>query len=385
MTLVRTQDPKTEKTERTIAPIYGERTEVREMVDRLRAGLPNASKIPDRGLIALATAALAHDLDPWNGEIYVGYDDKKDETFLIPGIKGKRKGAKRQLEQGHFIDPRFVIVPEEEWRLYANEKDTYNQPIERIHLCYLRRTDAVAKYIDLLDKAFKVTQSYEEARKLIGDPPIYMGVGIVRIGEKSKMERGALANKRAESEALSRGFDLPFADRAPDGAIIGGYAEDDDVIEGQATEVKEQEKKSEPPQDPQPPAEAEPTTEATEPAQSEEQPEPEQSAPAAAEPVTAEPEKPAKAAPAKASQPKTKEEKDAERTKTIEAMRRSSPPTIVVAVEWLHKNLGFDILPGKLSIVLKEKLGKDFELSNPLPPKVWHAAIDLALNSQAGA
>ncbi len=432
MALVPTQDPET--TERIIAPIYGERTEVRELVERFRAGLPNAKDVPLMGLQALATAAVAHDLDPWIGEIWIVYNKDKGETSLMSGIKGLRKGAKRQLPPKHHMDPRFETVPDSDLHLYANEKDNYNRPIERIELCYLRRSDATERYIEQLDRLVKMCGSYEEARKLIGPPPVYVGIGVVRIGEKSMMERGQLCRKRAEADAIKRGFDLPFADRADSGMVIGSAEADSDgddgIIEGTATETQETETKAEPEQTPtgqkiasdvpgheateqepevkvEPPAEVEKPADESQPAQKAEEPKPEPEPKAEPEPAKAAQEKPQRTEPAKAAvraaaapvpqgkkidlapgsksaMPKTKAEKDKDRDVTIEALRRSSPPTLVVACEWIHKNLGVDLQPGKLSFELQKKLGPDYELSNPLPPKVWHAAIEMALNVKPG-
>ena len=40
--------------------------------------------------------------------------------------------------------------------------------------------------------------------------PVFVGLGVVREGDKSRMERGQLAKKRAEADALKQAFDLPF-------------------------------------------------------------------------------------------------------------------------------------------------------------------------------
>lgn len=220
------------RTEKQISLYYGERSEIRELVDRMRAGLPNALAVPDSGIRALATAAYAHDLDPWNGEIWVIYNEKKGETSLMAGVKGLRKAAKRQLDEKHHYYLDFSpILPEEYAQYGLDTPDQYGRDVELAEICHLRRGDACEQYSKTLRQIFDMCGSFETAREMLGPMPVYVGIGVVRKGEKSKMEKCQLVKKRAESDALKRAFDLPFADRVNGngGSVTVGNAEEDAV------------------------------------------------------------------------------------------------------------------------------------------------------------
>lgn len=223
------------RTEKQISLYYGERSEIRELVDRMRAGLPNALAVPDSGIRALATAAYAHDLDPWNGEIWVIYNENKGETSLMAGVKGLRKAAKRQLEERHHYYLDFTpILPEEYPQYGLDTPDQYGRLVELAEICHLRRGDACEQYSKTLRQIFDMCGSFETAREMLGPMPVYVGIGVVRKGEKSKMERCQLVKKRAESDALKRAFDLPFSDRVSgngDNVTVGNA--EDDAIEGE--------------------------------------------------------------------------------------------------------------------------------------------------------
>ena len=232
-----TQPKELARTEKQISLYYGERSEIRELVDRMRAGLPNAANIPDAGIRALATAAYAHDLDPWNGEIWVIYNEKKNETSLMAGVKGLRKAAKKQLENRHHYYLSFRPILQEEYPQYGLDKaDEYGHKVELAEICELRRGDACEEYSKTLRQVFDMCGSFDVARDMLGPMPVYIGVGVVREGTRSKMEKCQLVKKRAESDALKRAFDLPFSDRVSgngDSVTVGNADEDDGAIEGE--------------------------------------------------------------------------------------------------------------------------------------------------------
>jgi hypothetical protein len=228
------------RTEQQVSLSYGQRTEIREMVSRIRAGLPGSEDIPDSGIVALAQAAFAHDLDPWNGEVWCIYNKNKNETSIMAGVKGWRKVAKRQLppSEHYYIEFQPIQPGSAEWVRYGlDTPNQYGKAVERAELCILRRSDQMSKYIEQLDKLKAVTGTYQEAREIAGNPPRYIGLGIVRVGDQSKMEKGQLVQKRAEQDALKKAFDLPFADRTPQaqGAVTIGKIDDDEYIEGEYT------------------------------------------------------------------------------------------------------------------------------------------------------
>lgn len=266
-----------DRTEVQIAPIYGERSEVRELVERLRAGYPDAKKIPARGFVALATMALAHGLDPWNGEVWIIYNEHKDDTSIHVGIKGLRKAARKQLPEREHYYTRFKRILPGEYKELGLPDNT-----ELAERCFITRTDVAGRYMELLEKMIALTGDVSQAIEHLGPIPAYEGIGVVLKGDKSQMTRPQLVKKRAESDALKRAFDLPFDPPT--------NHEDDDVINGEAWEtnnggkpelklvpppvepVEEKPTDEKPTPEPEPEPEAEPEAKVEEPA-SEKEPE----------------------------------------------------------------------------------------------------------------
>jgi hypothetical protein len=192
-------------------------SDVSEYETRLRAGLKDADKLSKPELSALATLAMAHGLDPYNGECW-GIPGKG----VMAGIKGLRKAADSQLPPGSHRHPALRILQSQEYKDYGlDEKDVPNaydkdakkwvpNPVKLAAICELTRSDATQVYVDQLCQLTKSNVNYEVALSVIGPRPVWIGIGVVRKCDKSKMELGQLAFKRAESDALKKAFNLPF-------------------------------------------------------------------------------------------------------------------------------------------------------------------------------
>lgn len=234
--------------ETQIAPVYGKRNEINEMVFRLKAGLPNARDIPNDAVIALATASYAHDLDPWNGEIHIIHNKNTGETALMVGIKGLRKAARRQLPARDSYTVNFRPIPKAKYPEYGLGND-----VELAEICTLARTDVTARHIELLEKMKNLCGDYQTAFDVLGRPPTFEGIGIVLKADKSRMPRVQLVRKRAEAHALKQAFDLPF--------VTPGAPDDEDVVNGEVWETnnggKPELKLVPPPAEPEPEAKAE--------------------------------------------------------------------------------------------------------------------------------
>lgn len=208
--------------ETQIAPYAPPRAEVRELVERFKAGLTNSKDLSDNELRALATAALGHSLNPWNQEIWA-----IPGKGLMLGIKGLRKVADRQAEKGgfrwwtEFLDIRS-----------AAEMEQYDVPETAVaaKLCVLRRSDNIEAYLHNLKDLQGSGLPYEAAAQLIGGPPKTIGVGYVLPNEKSEMPIPQRVMKRAEAHAIKQAFSVPFrneynVDLEPI-EPMGGFSED---------------------------------------------------------------------------------------------------------------------------------------------------------------
>jgi hypothetical protein len=184
--------------------------------------LPYGYKLSDDAALALATFTRSHDLDARVGEAYYLVRDKKDqngnvigteEMGVFPGIKGKRKLANQQLKE---IDPQAHYT-----RSFSKSDPAAcglqgkRDKISLVMRCELRDSISMGRYIvDITKLVTQAGYTKEEAEALLGNPPIWIGYGVVYNYELRyiSMTPLALAKKRAESDATSQRFDLPFAD-----------------------------------------------------------------------------------------------------------------------------------------------------------------------------
>lgn len=200
------------RTESRVAITHAARTEVREMVDRIKAGMLGSAEWPAQAVIAMAQASIAHGLDPWNGEIYVLHNKNTGETGLMVGIKGLRKAARKQMPAREQFYTHFKAVQpgSEDWARYGLDEDTNKGSVVMAVVCVLRRSDVQTRHLEILERLRALGMTLGDAIEMAGPMPSYEGVGIVRSNERSKMEKGQLARKRAEADAIKQAFDLPF-------------------------------------------------------------------------------------------------------------------------------------------------------------------------------
>jgi len=189
-----------------LAP-WADRAEVRDLAERLRATMPGAQKLTPEEALTLAQAALAHGLDPLNGELW--YLKNKDGTplGLMAGIKGHRRGAHLQMEReggGNYW-------PEFDGPLGPDQKISLGIPPEALaYRCKVRDTQTVEHYTGQIERLLKAGLPWEVVSDIVGSRPYTEGVGYALKSEFSKMTLVQRAMKRAEADALKRRFDLPF-------------------------------------------------------------------------------------------------------------------------------------------------------------------------------
>ncbi len=218
------------KKESKIAP-WGDRAEVREIAKRIQLMVPGGKKLSEEQALALAQGAVAHGLDPFNGEIWY-----IPGSGLMAGIKGLRKAARQQLD-GNFW-PEF---------------DQINDPDERNLLlipegalafrCIIRDSETIMVYAEAWKKLAAEKIPAEIIQQIIGKRPYTEGVGYLKKGESTRMDPVQCAMKRAEADAMKRRFDLPFAIPSdPNGSIIDGewHEAEVEVIEETLEETPEE-------------------------------------------------------------------------------------------------------------------------------------------------
>lgn len=187
---------------------FGAREDIRELELRIQATLPGGMKYTPTEARTLAQIALAHDLDPWNGECWLLKNQKSGELLgALIGIKGHRKHAKRQ--SAYWGDFHRIVDPTE-----------YNAPERSIVFEYHIRDEVTMEaFTKRLEKLIDLGFSLEDAQKMVGKAPVTVGIGIWEPGEKTKMKPAQCAMFRAEKDALKRRFDVKFKIELDGGTI----------------------------------------------------------------------------------------------------------------------------------------------------------------------
>lgn len=185
---------------------FGARADVRELSERIKSMLPGGSKYTLDEARTLAQIAIAHDLDPFNGECWLIKDGNKVLGALI-GIKGHRKHAKRQ--SAYWGDFHRIADPTE-----------YNAAERAVVFEYHIRDDVTMEvFTRRLEKLIDLGFSLEDAQKMVGKAPVTVGIGIWEPDEKTMMKPAQCAMFRAEKDALKRRFDVKFKIELDGGTI----------------------------------------------------------------------------------------------------------------------------------------------------------------------
>lgn len=197
---------------------YGNRDQVREMEDRVLAMIPGAKNYTPAERRALSQLAVAHDLNPFNGEVWV-----IPGSGTTIGIKGLRKLAHRQIQEvgGNFWTEYVEITDE------AQRKRWRIEPGDLAFEARLYDSATIRTYTETIKMLTSAGVPWDAVSKMIGVKPFSSGVGVLRAGEKTKMPPVQNAQKRAEAHALKQRFDVPFGVKVADedtGEIIDGEA-----------------------------------------------------------------------------------------------------------------------------------------------------------------
>lgn len=194
---------------------FGSRDEVREIVARLKMMSPGGNKLNDGELLALAQGAVAHGLDPLNGEVWI-----IPNRGLMIGVKGLRKKAREQVQGNFWVD----------FRAIENAEERALMKIPTSALAYEARlfdSENIRTYAETAERLLKAGIPWDAVKGMIGDKPYTTGIGVLKAGESTKMEPVQCAMKRAEADALKRRFDVPFglAVESDDAPVAGEWVD----------------------------------------------------------------------------------------------------------------------------------------------------------------
>jgi len=178
---------------------WGDRDEVREIARRVQLMAPGARKLNENEALALAQGAVAHGLDPFNGEIWY-----IPGSGLMAGIKGLRKAARQQVEGNYWCEFEEIVNQDERTR--------WDIPLGSLaYRCVLRDTETIMAWSGSFKNMNEQNVPIEVILEVLGAKPYTVGIGYADKTEKSRMTTVQLAMKRAEADATKRRFDLPFA------------------------------------------------------------------------------------------------------------------------------------------------------------------------------
>lgn len=187
---------------------FGARVDIRELAERIQMMMPGGASYTLPEALTLAQIAIAHNLDPFNGEVWLIKNEKTGKVLgALIGIKGHRKHAK--VQSTYWGDFHRITDPTE-----------YNAPERSIVFEYhIRDEMTMEAYTKRLEKLVAIDMKLDEAQKTVGKAPVTVGIGIWEPGEKTKMKPAQCAMFRAEKDALKRRFDVKFKIELDGGTI----------------------------------------------------------------------------------------------------------------------------------------------------------------------
>jgi hypothetical protein len=212
---------------------YGQVQVVREMARRIQA--LDKSDVPLNGGEAahLAQLAVAHDLNPFSGEVWawIQIKDGKRHFNWMPGRRGIIRHANEQ-----------AAAKGAEWwdeirQLNRQEKNELAIPEDAIAFeCRLFESSTWTPWNTTFMNLINAGVTAETALKMIGNPPATIGYGVLtqeeikRMPRNNKMPHANRAKKRARMEALKSKYNLHFGGSAGHG---GGDTFEDYIVDAE--------------------------------------------------------------------------------------------------------------------------------------------------------
>jgi hypothetical protein len=189
---------------------FGDSDEIKALANRLEVTsvMPGAQKLTKSESLLLAQIAVAHQLDPFNGEVWIIKGKEGTVKGTMIGIKGLRKKARQQLEK-HSRDGSFWIkfrqIDGDERTKYVKDESSI------VFESTLTDSETSGQWIVMYSKLKHAGMSEETITAQIGAMPSTIGYGIYNPAtEYSKMNPTLVAKKRAEADAIKQRFDVLF-------------------------------------------------------------------------------------------------------------------------------------------------------------------------------
>jgi len=212
---------------------YGQVQVVREMARRIQALDKNEIKLNGGEAAHLAQLAVAHDLNPFSGEIWGWVQVKKGERHFswMPGRRGIIRHANQQSEKKGaewWSDDRVLTRAEKAALFILEDAIAYE--------CRVFESTTWNPWNETFNNLIAGGIEAKEALRLVGNPPSSSGIGVLTQSEIKKMPYGNKmphanrAKKRALMEALKGKFSLSFGGSAGNG---GGDTFEDYIVDSE--------------------------------------------------------------------------------------------------------------------------------------------------------
>lgn len=196
---------------------YGETGDISSLAKRIKIMVPGGNKLNDSEAQALAQVSLVTQCNPFIGEIW--YIPGRGPMI---GIKGARRHGNETVKKAGGDSAYFTA----NLRPCSGEEAGYKGDVKDLAAAYeCTVEDSVstklyqAMFLETVN-TLRLASSPDpvgEAREICGKRPQWKGYGFSTVSETSKMNKQALAMKRAEADGLKRRFDIPFGTEVADG------------------------------------------------------------------------------------------------------------------------------------------------------------------------
>ena len=186
---------------------YGDKTELVGMATRFKTALRGGDKLNNNELIALAQVSKLTRLDPFIGELW--YIPGKG---LMIGIAGARRlWNEKSAAGGGWSSVDIQPCSPADAGYVGDIKD-----LAGAYKATAYDSSASLQYQKMFLETIAAMRAageadpFASAKDICGPRPQWVGYGYATVSETSKMNKTALARKRAEADALKKCINIPF-------------------------------------------------------------------------------------------------------------------------------------------------------------------------------
>lgn len=213
-----------------LTEIYGDKNDLFALSNRIKSMVPGGDKLSGNEALALSQVSLVTGLNPFIGEVWY-----IPTVGPMIGIKGARRLEIQDMQKKNGTSfPEFYPCPADE----AGATDV--NEVAAAFRCEIFDSAATAVYQKMLLETITTLRNcgssdpVKEAREIVGPRPRWVGWGFSTKMEKSKMNKTALARKRAEADALKKRIVVPFGASISPDEISPAF----EVVDAEAFEAK---------------------------------------------------------------------------------------------------------------------------------------------------